>query len=168
MIFDRLFFIGGKYKSDLVVRLKSILKELNTTTRSLSDFLQEAPHNASGIRLLILVSSTQVLKEKIEKSIEILLSDQPYRVPPKEKIFITNTKVESGKTLFLFPGFGSEFPSMLTGIDSKFDCFSVWEDIFKQLLQIEDDKQDLAQTDWLEVQLQKKNLEFQKQGPLDL
>lgn len=166
MINDRLFFIGGKNKSDIVVRLKSILKELNTTTRSLSDFLQEAPHNASGIRLLILVSSTQVLKEKIEKSIEILLSDQPYRVPPKEKIFITNTKVESGKTLFLFPGFGSEFPSMLTGIDSKFDCFSVWEDIFKQLLQIEDDKLDLAQTDWLEVQLQKKKIGISEAGTI--
>ena len=162
---DRLFFIADKNKSDLVVRLKSILKELNTTTKSLNDFLQEAP-DTYGIRLLIPCSSTQVLKKKIEKSIEVLLSERPYRLPPKEKIFITNTHFEAGKTLFLFPGFGSEFSSMLTGIESKFTSFLDWTDIFEDLLEMRGQNVNSQGSDWLESQLQKKKFGMSEAGPI--
>lgn len=162
----RLFFIADKNKSGLIKQIEITLVQLKKNKhKKLSYSLPEVPQE-SGLRLLILITDLKSLKQKLEKTITVLLSTNSPKFSPKEKIFITNSNLKPGKTVFLFPGFGSEFPEMLTGISSKFKVVSNWINIFEELYNRTEHDFLGTQDEWLASLLEKKNYGVAEGGPI--
>jgi len=162
----RLFFIADKNKSGLIGQINNTLVQLkNNTNKKFSDFLPEIPKELD-IRLLILTTSFKDLEQKLEKTIKVLSSNSPFRFSPKEKIFITNSNLKPGKIVFLFPGFGSEFPEMLTGTSSKFKVVSKWMSIFEEFYNRTDTDFSVSQDEWLTSLLAKKDYGVAEGGPI--
>jgi malonyl CoA-acyl carrier protein transacylase len=162
----QLFCIADKSKSGLINQIKKRLVILKKNhDKQLSDFLPEIPHEL-GFRLAILITDVKALEQKLEKTIKVLESNITIRFSPNEKIFITNHNLKPGKTVFLFPGFGSEFPKMLTGISSKFEVVSKWMNIFEDSQNRTNKKGSIGQDEWLESILVKKGYGVAKGGPI--
>lgn len=163
----RLFFIADKNKSSLIERISNILVQLkNNTDKELSYFLPELPQKLD-IRLLLLVTDLKSLEEKLDKTVNFLTSSRPLKFSSKDKIFITDNSLEPGKTVFLFPGFGSEFPEMLSGISSQFKIVSNWMTILDELLNKRTEYNvSIKQDEWLESQLKNKNYGVAEGGPI--
>ena len=156
------FCIVDKSKSGLIIQIsKFILRLKNNPNQQLSYFLPEIPHEI-GIRLIILITNVKTLDQKLKKTIKILESNDSIRFFPNEKIYITNHNLKPGKTVLLFPGFGSEFPEMLTGTSSKFKVVSKWMNIFEDFHNRTDKNNSISQDDWLESLLVKKIMELLK------
>jgi malonyl CoA-acyl carrier protein transacylase len=162
----RLFFIADKSKSGLIKQISEWLVRLkNNTDKQLSDFLPEIPQE-TGLRLAILITDLKTLEKKLEKTINLLALNDAPQFSPKEKIFITNKNLRPGKTVFLFPGFGSEFPGMLTGTSSKFKVVSKWMNIFEELHNRTDNTSSIGQDEWIESLLLKKSYGVAEGGPI--
>lgn len=162
----RLFFIADKNKSGLIKQLSERLVRLkNSTDKRLSSFLPEIPQEA-GLRMAILIRDIEDLKQKLEKAIQVLTANETVRFSPKDKIFISSPTIKPGKTVFLFPGFGSEFPGMLTGILSKFTAVSKWMNLFEEHFNRTEDRDAISQDEWLESQLEKKQFGVAEAGPI--
>lgn len=162
----KLFCIADKSKSGLINQMKKRLVILKKNhDKQLSDFLPEIPHEL-GLRLAILINDVKALEQKLEKTIKVLESNITIRFSPNEKIFITNHNLKPGKTVFLFPGFGSEFPKMLTGISSKFEVVSKWMNILEDSQNRTNKKGSIGQDEWLESILVKKGYGVAKGGPI--
>lgn len=160
------FCIVDKSKSGLIIQIsKFILRLKNNPNQQLSYFLPEIPHEI-GIRLIILITNVKTLDQKLKKTIKILESNDSIRFFPNEKIYITNHNLKPGKTVLLFPGFGSEFPEMLTGTSSKFKVVSKWMNIFEDFHNRTDKNNSISQDDWLESLLVKKNYGVTEIGPI--
>lgn len=162
----RLFFIADKNKSGLIEQIDNILVQLkNNTNKKLSNFLPEIPQELD-LKLLILTTSFKDLEQKLDKTIQVLSSNNPFRFSPKDKIFITNSNLKPGKIVFLFPGFGSEFPEMLTETSSKFKVVSKWMNIFEKLYNRTDTDFLVNQYEWLASLLEKKEYGVAEGGPI--
>jgi malonyl CoA-acyl carrier protein transacylase len=160
------FCIVDKSKSGLILQIsKFILRLKNNPNQQLSYFLPEIPPGI-GIRLIILITNVKTLDQKLKKTIKILESNDSIRFFPNEKIFITNHNLKPGKTVFLFPGFGSEFPEMLTGTSSKFKVVSKWMNIFEDFYNRTDKNNSISKDEWLESLLVKKNYGVTEIGPI--
>jgi len=162
----RLFFIADKNKYGLIEQIHNILVQLkNNSNKNFIDFLPKIPQKLD-LRLLIFTTSFKDLEQKLEKTIKVLTSNNPIRFSPKEKIFFTNSNLKLGKIVFLFPGFGSEFPEMLSGISSKFKEVTKWINIFEELHHRKNDDSSISQDEWLASLLRKKEYGVAAGGPI--
>ena len=157
----RLFFIADKNKSTLLLRLRKILKEFSSSNGVIANNYSQAP-NTFGFRILIYYTSQNDFLHKLEETTLILSSKQNPRIPKSKKIFISQTNFHPGKTLFLFPGFGSEFPSMLNGLNSKFEGFAKWSKIINQVF----NNDNVREPNWFESQIKNKKFGITESGPI--
>jgi len=163
---QKLFCIADRNKSGLINQIaKYILLLKNKHHKQLCDFLPKIPHE-KGLRITIIIPDVKTLEQKLEKVILVLKSNDTPRFSINEKIFITNDHLTPGKTVFLFPGFGSEFPKMLTGISSKFEVVTKWMSLFEELLCRTDKNGPLSQDEWLESSIQEKEYGVAEGGPI--
>jgi malonyl CoA-acyl carrier protein transacylase len=166
MVDSRLFFIAKNSKFELIELLEEFLLKIKQSPSNFPENKNIESLRGLKIRLAIPFKNLVDLKNKIEKAIYLLNSSRSHKFYSKEKIFITSTHFKPEKTLFLFPGFGSEFPSMLTGVDAKFGFISNWIEIFDELINGNKNSRIIKDEKWLESQLQKKKFGVSEAGPV--
>jgi len=163
MTSKRLFFIEDKNWSTLIYKLEHTLINISKN-KVCGNLLKPKNSTNSGIRIVI-YSTRQNLEKKIRKAITLLKTESPQKFFLKEKIFITDSNFTPGKTLFLFPGFGSEFPSMLNGVLGNFDFIEYWTDILKELI-FHNKNETPQNSNWVEEQLILKKFGVSESGPI--
>lgn len=162
----QLFCISDTSKIGLIHQLRQILVQLKQNQASnLSEFLPPIP-SLKGFRMVILIKDFESLQTKLAKALLALESTDVPRFLPNEKILYSAEDLSQGKTIFLFPGFGSEYPSMLTGISSKFEVVSKWMSLFEDLLHGTDKNDSVSQDEWLESRIQQKGYGVSEGGPI--
>ena len=161
-----LFCAVDKNISGLISQIKkSILHLKQNPNQPLSFFVPAIPQK-TGTRLIILFTDITSLDRKLKRAVNFLESDGSVRFLPTEKIFITDHNLKPGKTVFLFPGFGSEFPEMLTGLSSRFKTVSKWINIFEELYQNDRENYSISKEKWLSSIIKKKKYGVSARGPL--
>ena len=161
-----LFCAVDKNISGLISQIKKSILHLKQNPNQPLSFYVPAIPQKSGTRLIILFTDIKSLDSKLKRAVNFLESDGSVRFLPTEKIFITDHNLKPGKTIFLFPGFGSEFPEMLTGLSSRFKTVSKWINIFEELYQNDKENYSISKEKWLSSIIKKKNYGISARGPL--
>ncbi len=95
---------------------------------------QEDPFYKGG--LMVMADKKEELISKLDKVIDKIKSGQPIRFPLGQKIYHAAVADRRGKVAFLFPGFGSEHPGMLTGLEEKFPRTEKWLSMARTMLDV--------------------------------
>lgn len=161
-----LFCAVDKNISGLISQIKKSILHLKQNPNQPLSFYVPAIPQKSGTRLIILFTDIKSLDSKLKRAVNFLESDGSVRFLPTEKIFITDHNLKPGKTIFLFPGFGSEFPEMLTGLSSRFKTVSKWINIFEELYQNDKENYSISKEKWLSSIVKKKSYGVSARGPL--
>ena len=155
-----LFCAVDKNISGLISQIKKSILHLKQNPNQPLSFYVPAIPQKSGTRLIILFTDIKSLDSKLKRAVNFLESDGSVRFLPTEKIFITDHNLKPGKTIFLFPGFGSEFPEMLTGLSSRFKTVSKWINIFEELYQNDKENYSISKEKWLSSIIKKRIMVF--------
>jgi len=166
---QQLFILENDSFQGLIAGLTAVVGriEASSSGKEVVDFVAPAHLNSSkAFRCALLALNVDALKSKIEKLIKAL-SDKSYKtLTGKDGIFYFDKAAATGKVAWLFPGFGSEFPHMISGLQDKFPSVKKWLDLMgKLLLQNAKGGIEEIEEEWLERELQHKKYGLHEIGP---
>ncbi|CAA9202060.1 acyltransferase domain-containing protein [Flavobacterium collinsii] len=132
-----LFLFRYKDLKSLCETLLSLIEKLNTSTNLFELTIQVCQNDYQHTGgLLITANSNTELLAKINSIIEKINAGQPLKSQLSQKIHHAVLTNIPSKAVFLFPGFGSEHPSMLSGLENKFPASEKWLSMAKKILDI--------------------------------
>jgi malonyl CoA-acyl carrier protein transacylase len=132
-----LFLFRYKNLQSLREMLLSIIDKLNTSENLFESTIQvcQNDHLYNG-GLFITASDKKELLPKLTNTIDEINAGQAFKSQLSQKIYHSTISGTPGKIAFLFPGFGSEHPAMLTGLEDKFPTTGKWLSMAKTILDI--------------------------------
>ncbi|MFN2268472.1 MAG: acyltransferase domain-containing protein, partial [Desulfonatronovibrio sp.] len=141
-----LFVLSGPTKDDLLDRIDSLVSRIQDLTGSqavngIQDgqastlALEMADSKQHSHRLALVVTSFSDLLNKLSKARDKISasSKKSLRITNQVKYGQIKQQTDQGKTVFLFPGQGSQYPNMLADLYAHFPDFKQWIEAYDHI-----------------------------------
>ena len=127
-----LLIFSGNSKQDLIASINNIQQilqidesiSLANLAYTLSEANTQHPH-----RLAVIAKNVPELQTKLKQALEKLADPKCTKLQTRSGIYYTANVKKSGKTAFLFPGEGSQYPNMLADLCLYFPKVRAWFDL---------------------------------------
>ncbi|HMQ60566.1 MAG TPA: polyketide synthase dehydratase domain-containing protein [Flavilitoribacter sp.] len=124
--------IGG-----LKTRVSDAVKGIQNTKDHLSELALESGSNYASplpLRCAVVWNEQENLLSKLEHLLEALSTGGDRLPRVRNGIFLEYRQAQPGKVAFMFPGFGAEYPGMMTGLLEAFPVAGKWLELLELFL----------------------------------
>ncbi|OXG09103.1 malonyl CoA-acyl carrier protein transacylase [Flavobacterium araucananum] len=164
-----LFLFRYKDTKSLQETLLAVIEKINALQNLFAlhlQVLQNDPLPSGG--LLIIAYNEKEVWAKINNILDKINAGQIIKSLPSQKIYQASIKDTPAKIAFLFPGFGSEHPAMLAGLEEQFPAAGKWLSMAKIILDLPVQEPATLLEETMTVRFSKKDAPLMHKGSLGI
>lgn len=124
-------------------------------------------NDSDPIRLSTAINDLDIFTQELQKIQSKIKRNEIPKSNPTTHVFISYEPIRQGKAIFMFPGFGSEFATMFSGLFDKFPIIAHWKTFIEKFLKEKGPTQShSAWEKWLETKIKSQKFGLAERGPL--
>lgn len=159
---QQLFLLENSSLQGLIDELQTAVSRLKAGTYSPEVVGSYDSDSKKVFKCAVVAGDSGSLLKKLQKLGEALREGTTNNLTSKDDIYYFDQTGPVGKVAWLFPGFGSEFPHMLSGLQNQFPSVKKWLKLMAKLLGTNTTE---VEDKWLQKELEQKKYGLHEIGP---